>query len=382
MHLYRHLFAATTLAYHFDDRSLIDAMLRYEVAWTRACALHGLVPTASADAIVSACADLTNAPPSLGAGALLAGNPVHPLVDALRERVTLALPTAGQHVHFGATTQDVLDSARTLQMKSALDALDAVLGQSIDALTCMVRAHRHTPCLARTLMRQARATTFGLLAAQWRAALSEARAQLLAVRAKLPLQFGGACGTLEGLGARGLDIVADVALALDLRLPALPWHTRRGIIIETATALGMLAGSAGKIARDVSLLSQDEVAELAEPWQPGRGASTAMAHKRNPVACAAILAQAQRASGLVSILFASMPQEHSRALGGWQAEWETLPELFMSAGAAAAQLASLCAGLEVFPARMASNLQVTGISPPDAELLAAVDGLIDRALRD
>ena len=381
MHLYHQLFAATSLASHFDDRRLIDAMLRYEAAWTRACAGHGLVPTASADVIARACADLAASPPSLDAGVWLAGNPVLPLVEALRERVTLAFPLACEHVHFAATTQDVLDSARSLQMKSALDELDIALGRSIEALTDIVRAHRHTPCLARTLMRQARVTTFGLLVAQWRAALLEARAQLVDVRQKLPLQFGGACGTLEGLGVEGLDIAAEVASSLELQLPELPWHTRRGIIIETGTALGMLAGSAGKIARDVSLLSQDEVAELAEPWQPGRGASTAMAHKRNPVACAAILAQSQRVSGLVSVLFAAMPQEHSRALGGWQAEWETVPELFMSAGGAVTHLATLCTGLQVFPERMASNLQAAGIPQPDAALLATIDGLIDRALR-
>jgi 3-carboxy-cis,cis-muconate cycloisomerase len=363
----------------FSDRALLTAILRYESAWAGACVDEGLIPMAASVCIVQACESLASQNLSLEAATRLAGNPVLPLVDTLRAEVASRMPEARAHVHFCATTQDVLDTARCLQMVTAHDWLDKTLGFILEALRGLVETHRTTPCLARTLMRQARPTTFGLLGAQWHRGIEDARAGLRDLRARLPLQYGGPSGTLEGLGAAGLAVAARTAKALDLQLPALPWHTHRSYIVETGAALGLLVGTAGKIAKDISLLSQDEVRELDEPWTPGRGASTAMAHKRNPIGCAAILAQATRVPGMVATLFSALPQEHSRALGGWQAEWETLPEIWLAAAGVCTHLKELCSGLQVFPARMRENLAAAGWPEPDPSLDAGIEALLARA---
>ena len=377
MDSYREIFSTPAMQEIFSDQQLVHAMLRYESAWARACAAEGLIPSTSCVVIREACESLTARRLLLGDAAQLAGNPVLPLVDALRAEVASRTPEAAAHVHFSATTQDVLDSARCLQMVQAFAWLDGVLETILRALHLLADAHRRTPCLARTLMRQARATSFGLLVAQWHCGLAEARARLNALRSNLPLQYGGASGTLEGLGGAGIGVAERTAGFLGLVMPNLPWHTRRTFVVETGVGLGLLVGAAGKIARDVSLLSQDEVGEVDEPWTPGRGASTAMAHKRNPIGCAAILAQSTRVPGMVATLFSAMSQEHARALGGWQAEWETLPEIWFAAAGVCAHLEKICTGLQVFPARMRENLQAAGwlmgedFSHPDLEALFA-----------
>ena len=379
MDLFHEIFSVPAVRDAFSDRALVASMLRYERAWALACAAEGLIPAASAEAIAEATEALAGDIPALGAASQLAGNPVLPLVAALREAVTARRPSAAADVHFGATTQDVLDTARSLQMAVAFEGIDTSLQSTLGALRGLAQRHRETPCLARTLMRQAKATTFGLLVAQWHHGLAEARAGLLRVRDTLPLQYGGASGTLEGLGGAGLAVASRVAVDLNLFMPSLPWHARRTSVVETAAALGLLVGAAGKVARDISLLSQDEVRELDEPWTPGRGASTAMAHKRNPIACAAILAQATRVPGLVATLFSALPQEHTRALGGWQAEWETLPEIWFAAAGVSAHLQTLAEGLQVFPARMLENLQAAGCPAPDPVLQASIEALLARA---
>ena len=379
MKLYREIFLAPAMRDIFSDGALITAMLRYEAAWTRACAAEGFIPETSSACIADACARLASQSLSLEAASRLAGNPVLPLVDALRTEVASRHPEALAHVHFCTTTQDVLDSARCLQMGAAFDWLDATLVEILQVLRGLVDAHRATPCLARTLMRQAKATRFGLLVAHWYTGIADAREQLTRQRARLPLQYGGATGTLEGLGSAGLAVAARTAELLGLVMPTLPWHTRRNWIAETGAALGVLLGAAGKIANDISLLSQDEVRELDEPWAPGRGASTAMAHKRNPIGCAAILAQSIRVQGMIATLFSALPQEHTRALGGWQAEWETLPEIWLAAAGASTHLLAISGGLQVFPERMRQNLQAAGWAADDDALQTGIDALLDRA---
>ena len=379
MDIYREIFSAPAMRDVFSDDALVEAMLRYQSAWARACAAEGLIPLTSLTCIAEACESLATRVPSLEVATRLAGNPVLPLVDALRTEVASRMPEAAVHVHFCATTQDVLDTARCLQMAMAFNWLEETMVSILGAFRTLVDAHRTTPCLARTLMRQARSTTFGLLVAQWHHGIAEARERLMTLRGKLPLQYGGASGTLEGLGEAGLAVAARAAGFLGLTLPSLPWHTQRTFVVEIGAALGLLVGAAGKVARDVSLLSQDEVREVDEPWTPGRGASTAMAHKRNPIGCAAILAQATRVPGMVGTLFSALPQEYGRALGGWQAEWETLPEIWLAAAGVCAHLNALSHGLQVFPTRMRENLAAAGCLQVPPSLEAGIEALLARA---
>jgi 3-carboxy-cis,cis-muconate cycloisomerase len=214
----------------------------------------------------------------------------------------------------------------------------------------------------RTLLQQAVPVTLGLKAAGWLAAVRRSRARLreLAPRA-LKLQFGGAAGTLAALGTRGLDVAAALAEELQLALPDLPWHTQRDTIAECGAAVGLLAGSLGKLARDVALLMQSEVAEAFEPADRDRGGSSAMPHKRNPVGSVVAQAAAARVPNLVATLFAVLPQEHERAVGGWHAEWETLPEIFRLAAGSLAHVTEIVDGLEVDAARMRANADGLGL---------------------
>jgi 3-carboxy-cis,cis-muconate cycloisomerase len=229
--------------------------------------------------------------------------------------------------------------------------------------------------IGRTLLQQAVPVTFGLKAAGWLAALERTRARLAeAGRAAQVLQFGGAAGTLAALGERGLDVAAALAKELDLALPALPWHGHRDRLVDLAAALGLLAGTLGKIARDIALLMQTEVAEAFEPAGEGRGGSSTMPHKRNPIACAVALAAATRVPQLVGTLLAAMPQEQERGLGGWHAEWETLPEIFLLASGALHHMADAIAGLAVDPERMRQNIEATrGLVMAEAVTMALVN---------
>ena len=260
----------------------------------------------------------------------------------------------------GATSQDAIDTGLVLQLRAALTHVCGVLAQLEDALAALAGRHVDTVMVARTWLQQATPTTFGRKAAGWLAALRRTRAGLeRALGDASILQFGGASGTLASLGGRGLDVAEALARELGLTLPALPWHAERDRFAALAAACGNVVGVLGKIARDVSLLAQSEIAEAAEPSAPGRGGSSTMPQKRNPVACAVALAAAVRAPGLVATMFAAMPQEHERGLGGWHAEWETLPELVRVLSGSAHAMAQAIAGLEVDAARMRANLDAT-----------------------
>ncbi len=341
----------------FAPTNTVACMLAYESAWAQATAECGLIPAAAAARIAEICASANFDLSALAKATRLAGNPVIPFLAALTAAVAARDPVAANYVHWGATSQDVLDTALMLQVRAALALLEAESRLLRNVLSALCAQHAHTPLIARTLLQHAEPTTFGLKIAGWLSGLNGARAQLRqAQQQALAIQFGGASGTLSALGKHGLTVNADLAARLELPMPDLPWHAHRQRIVEIGAAMALLLGTLGKLARDLSLMTQSEVAEVQEPWQPGRGASSAMPQKRNPVSCAVVLAAATRAPGLLTTLLAGMAQEHERGLGGWHAEWETLPELCRLSAGALAHLREVCSGLQVNTAQMQRNL--------------------------
>ncbi len=364
----------------FSDAATVQAMLDVEAALARAQARCGVIPAAAVAPIESACRvdgfDLD----ALARDSMIAGNLAVALVAQLTARVTQIDAVAARYVHWGVTSQDVIDSALALQLRTALAPLETDLAALLAALAELAEQHRATVMTARTLMQPALPTTFGLKAAGWLDALLRIQASLrLARDTVLTLQFGGAAGTLASLGAQGLPVAEGLAKELRLALPSMPWHAHRDRIAQLGAALGLLAGLLGKIARDISLQAQSEVAELAEPYAPGRGGSSTLPHKRNPIGCAAVLAAAIRVPPLVATLLAAMVQEHERALGGWQAEWATLPEIVELAGASLAQMRTVIEGLQVDPQRMRANLDASGGLLMAEAVSLALAGHIGRA---
>jgi len=283
------------------------------------------------------------------------------MVSALTALVAAEHPEAAAWVHLGATSQDAMDTGLVLQLRRLSAGLSRDLGRLCKALARLASAHRETILPGRTWLQQAPPVTFGLKAAGWLDAVERHAARLADLLPRtLVLQFGGASGTLASLGGRGLEVAEALSRELDLPLPALPWHAHRDRLAELGGFLGILAGTLGKIGRDVSLLMQTEVSEAFEPAGVGRGVSSAMPQKRNPVASSVALAAAARAPGLVAILLSAMTQEHERGLGGWQAEWETLPELAALVAGSLAAVAEAAEGLEIDAARMRANLAAQG----------------------
>lgn len=342
-----------------SDTAWLQAMLDVEAALARAQAAVGLVSADDAEAIGRACRAEDFDVAALGAAAAQSGNPVVPLVAALRER-------GSPHVHRGATSQDVLDSATVLVARRALEPLRDDVAGAADAAAALARAHRSTPMAGRTLLQQAVPVTFGLVAAGWMNGLGEAAERLERAGADLAVQLGGASGTLAALGVQGPAVLDRLAHELGLPEPVLPWHTDRGRIAALAGALGGLAGAVAKSAGDVVLLAQTEVGEVREASlgvagdSADRGGSSAMPHKRNPVAAISARACARQAPGLVATLLANMEHEHQRAAGAWHAEWRPLSELLRATGSAAAWLRDCLEHLVADPAAMRGNLERTG----------------------
>lgn len=338
------------------DRALLQAMLDGEAALVRAATDSGVVPGSAAEAIAQQCRAERYDPAALGRAAEAAGNPVVPLV---RELTAAVAEHARPWVHLGATSQDVLDTALVLVAVRAAGPLLRHLDAAAGAAARLADAHRDTVLVARTLGQQAAPTTFGLKAAGWLVGLVETRERLRQVRAALPAQLGGAVGTLAALGPAGPAVAERFAEHLGLATSPLPWHTRRQPLLDLAAALGGLLAATGKVALDVGLLAQTEVGEVAEGGT-GRGGSSAMPHKRNPVDSVLVAAASRRGPGLVGTMFSAAVQEHERAAGAWHAEWEPLLDLLHLAGGAAARTARMLDGLQVRPERMRANLDATG----------------------
>jgi 3-carboxy-cis,cis-muconate cycloisomerase len=350
-------------------------MLDFEAALARAEAAAGLIPAAAAEAIARVCVADNFDLADLAQATAQAGNPAIPMVKRLTALVEKADASAARFVHWGATSQDATDTGLVLQMRAALASLEEDLRRLSDALATLAKLHARTPMIGRTLMQQAVPVTFGLKAAGWLSAVERSRKRVAAAGATARvLQFGGAAGTLASLGDRGLDVAKELAKALDLDLPELPWHTQRDRPADLAAALGLLVGTLGKIAHDISLLMQTEVGEAFEPAGHGRGDSSTMPHKHNPIGCAVVLAAAIRVPQLVATLLAAMPQEHERGLGGWHAEWETMPEVFRLAAGALRHTTDITAGLTIDAKRMGENLDATdGLVMAEAIMMALGD---------
>ena len=366
------LFASDGMQRIFSDRNTIQSMLAFEAALARALATEEIIPENAAEIIATACtADQIDAA-VLSKEVGRAGNLAIPLVKQLTATVTRIDVDAARYVHWGATSQDVIDSGRVLQLREAIDLITTDLAELSDRLAALARQHRATIMMGRTWMQHAQPTTLGLKIAGWLDAIMRHQDRLQTLRERLcVLQFGGATGTLASLGDRGLTVATALAKELSLDLPAIPWHTHRDRVAEMATTLGLLTGTFGKIARDIALHAQTEIAELAEPLAPGRGGSSTMPHKRNPVACSAVLACVTRVPALVSTMLAAMGQEQERALGSWQAEWDTLPEIAMLTSAALNHLRELMSGLSVDAVRMRTNIDITqGLVMAEAVSLA------------
>jgi 3-carboxy-cis,cis-muconate cycloisomerase/3-oxoadipate enol-lactonase len=360
--LLRPLFAGSRADPELTDRAFLRAMLDAERALAAASARVGIVPEAAAAAIAGVCQADRFDPDDLGRRAEAAGNPVVPLVRDLTQAVErVAGPEAARWVHHGATSQDIMDTAASLVAFRALAPILDDLGGAAGAGARLAETHRDTVMAGRTLGQQAVVTTFGLKAAGWLVALEEAAAGLDRVRRRrLAAQLGGAAGTLASLGPDGTEVAGRYAAELGLAEPSLPWHTNRARVAELAGALGTAAGALDKIALDVTLLAQTEVGEVTEAAGEGRGGSSTLPHKRNPVTAVLIGAATRRVPGLVATLLAAMAQEQERATGAWHAEWEPQAELLRLVGGAAARTRDLLGGLEVHPERMRANLEATG----------------------
>ena len=387
------------------DTAWLQAMLDAEAGLARALERAGLAPAGSGEAVTATAKADNFDPNELGELAALTGNPVPGLARALARRVP---QTAVSAVHRGATSQDILDTAAMLLAKRAIGVMLSDLAQVAEAAARLAEMHRASIMIGRTLLQQAVPVTFGLVAAGWLTSVDEAREGLAAVRSgRLAVQFGGAAGTLASLGEAGPQVAALLATELGLALPVLPWHTDRLRIIDLGVALARVAAALGKIARDVTLLAQEEIGEISEGSassagpaggpsaprnadqrgpdpqaaapSPRRGGSSAMPHKRNPVASIAILGCTRQVPGLLGILVSNSEHELQRAAGAWHAEWEPLAALLRLTGSASSWAAELLPGLVVDTSRMAANLAATKGLPLAEHVSSLLAGVLGGA---
>ena len=350
------LFATAAMREVFSDQARLAAMLDAEAALAQVQARLGLVPDALAPAIEAIRADSLDVAAS-GEQTALAGVPTIPFVHAIQARLPKELERA---FHKGATTQDILDTALVLQIRAALDLVATDLDTILAGLGALAAAHRDTPCVGRTYGQHAAPLTFGFKVAVWLAGVADLTERLPGLRSRLLVaSLGGPVGTLAGLGRHGPAVADGFAQALGLGAAPIAWHTRRAGMAEAGMWLATLLGALAKMATDIANLASTEVAEVAEPWAPGRGGSSAMPHKRNPVSCTVIIAAASAAKGHVTTLLDAMPSAHERPPGLWHAEWHALPTLFGLASGALREAASLAQGLVVDAPRMRANIDQT-----------------------
>lgn len=353
----------------FDDAAMLRHALAFEAQLAAAQAAESLIEAADAQAIAAACTAFIIEPAVLAEEAALAGTLAIPLVKRLRDALS---GTAAASLHKGATSQDVADTVLACQISEAHGLLRADLDRIVPALGGLAARYAATPAIGRTLLQDALPIGFGLRIAQWRTGIVAAGARLdREVAHAARIQLGGAAGTRAGLSGKGAVVATRMAEALGL-IPVAPWHASRGNIAAVASALAILVGALGKMARDVSLLAQNPVGEAREPAIPGRGGSSAMAHKRNPTGCQVALSAALRAPGLVAGILSGLPAEEERGLGGWQAEGPALAELFLLAAGSIDAMASVAEGLEIDEAAIARNLAAAGIGDDIGESAAIV----------
>ena len=359
--LFEPIFVPDELRKVVGGRAWLQAMLDAEAALALAEARTGLIPAEAAKSISECCTADRFDPEEIGRDGRAAGNPVVPLVKALTAAVSgEASAEAARYVHKGATSQDIVDTAAMLVTRRALDLILTDFDGIAAACAHLADTHRTTVMAGRTLLQQALPTTFGLKAAGWLVAILEARRRLLTVRdSRLAAQLGGAAGTLASLGPDGVRVLKEFARELGLAEPVVPWHTARFPIAELAGVLALSTGVLNKLALDVVLMAQTEVAEVAEPSGDGRGGSSTLPHKRNPILSVTAIACARRVEPLAQTLVAAMAQEHERAAGAWHAEWEALGDALALTGGAAAAMREATEGLQIHPEKMQANLDAT-----------------------
>jgi 3-carboxy-cis,cis-muconate cycloisomerase len=343
-----------------DDATTVQHMLDFEAALATAEAIGGVIPWSAVAPIAGACRAESFDITTLAEAAPRSGNLAIPLVKALTSAVAKSDAEAARYVHWGVTSQDVIDTAAMLTLREGIDLLLADCDRAIAGFAKLARTHRNTAVVGRTWLQHALPMPFGLKLAEYAAALHRSKLRLKRLRKEtLALQFGGAAGTLAALGDEGLAVAEKLARELKLPLPEAPWHTHRDRVAEAASVFAILAGTCGKIARDVSLMMQTDVGEAFEPAVEGRGGSSTMPHKRNPVAAASALAASTMAPNLAATIFAAQVQEHERSAGPWHAEWPTLPALMLVTSGALAATVDMAEGLEIDTGRMRENLDIT-----------------------
>jgi 3-carboxy-cis,cis-muconate cycloisomerase len=344
----------------FSDASLLQAMVRFEVALARVEGRLGIIPAAAAEAIQRVAAAERIDAAALASATLQSATPAIPFVKQLTEQIRSVDSSAAGFVHWGATSQDLRDTAMVLLLQKVQSIFASDLDRLEASLTGLSDKHAHTVMLGRTLLQPATPITFGLKAAGWLGAIHRARKNVdrAFIEARV-LQFGGASGTLAAVGDRGLEVAEALAKELDLTLPDAPWHAHRDRLANLLTSCGVLVGLLAKMARDITLLMQPEVGEAREASAEGRGGSSTMPHKQNPVGCTLTLAAANRTPGLIANYLSGMVQEHERGAGGWQAEWSTIADVLSATGMAVASMATVADGLIVDAGRMRANIEAT-----------------------
>ncbi|WP_307821219.1 3-carboxy-cis,cis-muconate cycloisomerase [Micromonospora humidisoli] len=369
------MWAGAGLGGLLSDEAWVAAMLQVEVALARVQARLGVIPPPAAEVIARVAASARLDVADIARRARGAANPVVPFVQELTRAVAEADPDAAEYVHRGSTSQDILDSASMLLTARVLTRIEGDLARVADALATLAREHRATPMAGRTLTQHATPITFGLKAAGWLALVLDAVDRVRQVRASLPAQLGGAAGTLAayeeyarsagitgtpGGPGHGVDLLAGFSAELGLREPEAPWHAQRTPLADIGWALVVVTGALGKLAVDVLGMSRTEVAEVVEPAAQGRGVSSAMPQKRNPVLATVIVAAARQVPGYALMLGQSLLAEDERSAGGWQSEWQPLREALRLAAGAAGNAVELTEGLTVFPEHLSRNLAITG----------------------
>jgi 3-carboxy-cis,cis-muconate cycloisomerase len=355
--VFRDIFTTPAMRAVFSDENRVQKYLDFEAALARAEAGLGIVPKAACDEIVRHCHAGEIDMPQLKEATERIGTPVLPVVQQL---VKLCRDGHGEWAHWGATTQDVTDTATVLQMREALAIVEADIDGICAALAGLAKKYRDTPMAGRSNMQHAVPITFGYKMATVLSGFERHRQRLAELKPRLLVaEFGGAAGTLSSLGKDGLRVQEALCRELKLGQPAISWHTIRDTIAEAGCFLALVAGSCGKIAFDVKLLMQTEVGEVSEPFHSGRGSSSTMPQKRNPVSSVYISVQAAMVKQLAAALLEAMVEDHERATGPWQMEWAVLPEIFMLSAGALAQTRLLVEGLQVNEQKMLENLKIT-----------------------
>ncbi|MFV5396034.1 3-carboxy-cis,cis-muconate cycloisomerase [Acinetobacter baumannii] len=372
--LYASLFYQKDVIDIFSDSSLVTYMIQVEVALAQAQAQVGVIPQNAANTIAQVAEHALDKFDfsALAVATGLAGNIAIPFVKQLTAIVKDIDEDASRYVHWGATSQDILDTACILQCRDALNIIEAQLQQCYSTALEQAKQYRHQVMIGRTWLQQALPITLGHKLARWASAFKRDLERIQAMKSRvLTAQLGGAVGSLASLQDQGSLVVNAFAKQLNLTVPTSTWHGERDRIVEIASVLGMIVGNTGKMARDWSLMMQTEIAELFEPTAKGRGGSSTMPHKRNPVAAASVLAAANRVPALMSSIYQSMVQEHERSLGAWHAEWLAVPEIFQLCAGALTRTGEVLQGFEVNAEHMQQNLECTsGLIMAEAVMMA------------